>query len=139
MEEAVARHLVLDQPEDQVGGRHRGLDAQQLEVLQVARVVAARDHALHAVLLAGHLADEDVVLVVAGDCDHHVRPLDSRALEHPQLRPVPVLCRVLELLLHRGIAPGIVLDHRHLVAALDQLAREVPADLARTDDEHVHR
>ena len=44
--EAVPRHLVLDQAQDQVGGRDRGLDAQQLEVLQVPRVVDAGDDAL---------------------------------------------------------------------------------------------
>src|ERR671938_642872 len=33
--EPVARHLVLDQAQDQVGGRDGGLDAQQLEVLEV--------------------------------------------------------------------------------------------------------
>ena len=97
--EAVLGHLVLDQAQDQVGGRDRRLDAEQLEVLEVARVVAARDHALDAVLLARDLADQDVVLVVAGHRDHEVGALDAGALEHPQLRAVAVLGAVLELLL----------------------------------------
>src|SRR3954447_16160233 len=67
MQQPHPRHLVLDQAQDQVGGRHRRLHPEQLEVLQVARVVAARDHPVDAVLLARHLTDEDVVLVVAGD------------------------------------------------------------------------
>src|SRR3712207_8826291 len=65
--EPVARDLVLDQAQDQVGGRHHGLDAQELEVVEVPGVVRARDDALAEVLLLGHLADEEVVLVVAGD------------------------------------------------------------------------
>ena len=51
-----------------------------------------------AVLLLGDLADEDVVLVVAGDGDHEVGALDAGALEHPQLGRVAVLGGVLELL-----------------------------------------
>ena len=38
--EAVLGHLVLDQAQDQVGRGDRGLDAEQLEVLEVPRVVA---------------------------------------------------------------------------------------------------
>ena len=102
--EPVLRHLVLDQAQDQVGGRDRRLDAEQLEVLEVARVVAARDDPLDAVLLARDLADEDVVLVVAGHGDHQVGALDARALEHPQLGAVAVLDAVLELLLDHRVA-----------------------------------
>jgi hypothetical protein len=80
--EAVAGHLVLDEVEDQVGRGHRRLDSQQLEVLQVSRVVAARDDPLAEVLLLGDLADEDVVLVVAGDRDDEVGALDPCPLEH---------------------------------------------------------
>src|SRR3954453_2367843 len=138
VQQADARDLVLDQAQDQVGRRHRRLHAEQLEVLQVARVVAARDHAVDAVLLARDLADKDVVLVVAGHRDHEVSALDPGALEHPQLRAVAVLNRVLELLLDRPEAVAVVLDHGQPVALADQLASQVPADLAGADDDHVH-
>ena len=137
--EAVLRHLVLDQAQDQVGRRDRRLDAQQLEVLEVARVVAARDDPRDAVLLARDLADQDVVLVVAGDGDHEVGALDPGALQHPQLGAVAVLDAVLELLLDDRVAVLVGLDDRHLVPLLDQLPREVPADLAGADDQDVHR
>ena len=136
--EAVLRHLVLDQAQDQVGGGDRRLDAEQLEVLEVARVVAARHHARHAVLLARHLRDQDVVLVVAGHGDDEVGALDAGALEHPQLRAVAVHGAVLELLLHDRVAVRVRLDHGHLVPLVDQLAGEVPADLPGSDDHHVH-
>ena len=110
MHEPVLGHLVLDQAQDQVGGRDRGLDAEQLEVLQVPRVVDAGDDAVDQVLLLGHLADEHVVLVVAGDGDHHVGALDAGALEHPQLGRVAVLDGVLELLLDDQVAAPVVLD-----------------------------
>ena len=93
----------------------------------------------HAVLLLGHLADQDVVLVVAGDGDDQVSPLDAGPLEHPQLGRVPVLDGVLELLLDHPEARVIGLDQRHLVVPGDQLAGQVPADLARAGDDHVHR
>ena len=77
-----------------------------LKCWQVARVVDAGDDPLAAVLLLGHLADEDVVLVVAGDGDHQVGALDAGALEHPQLGRVAVLDGVLELLLDDPVSGG---------------------------------
>ena len=55
----------------------------------------------------------------------------EQELEHP------VQYGVLELLLDDQVAPPVLLDQRDLVALLDQLAREVPADLARAGDDHV--
>ena len=104
MDRAVLRHLVLDQAQDQVGRGDRGLDAEQVEVLPVARVVDAGDDPVDEVLLARDLADEQVVLVVAGDRDEQVGALDAGALEHPQLGAVAVLGDVLELGLDGQVA-----------------------------------
>ena len=112
VDEAVARHLVLDQAQDQVGRRDRRLDAEQLEVLEVPRVVDAGDDPLAEVLLLGDLADQQVVLVVAGDGHHEVGALDAGALEHPQLGRVAVLDGVLELLLDGQVAAAVLLDAR---------------------------
>ena len=67
-----------------------------------------------------------------------VGALDAGALEHPQLGAVAVLGAVLELLLDHRVAAQVGLDHRHLVTLVDQLAREVPAHLAGSHDQHVH-
>ena len=139
MDEAVAGHLVLDEVEDQVGRRDRRLDAEQLEVLEVARVVAAGDDPLAEVLLLGDLADEDVVLVVAGDGHDEVGALDAGALEHPQLGAVAVLDGVLELLLDAQVGAAVVLDERDLLPVADELAGEVEPDLAAADDDDVHQ
>src|SRR6266511_4982249 len=73
----------------------------------VARVVHARDHLWDLVLLLGDLADDEVVLVVAGDREHEVRrPLDAGPLEDEELRRVSALHDVLELLLERREAVG---------------------------------
>ena len=106
-------------------------------MVQVARVVDAGDDPLAEVLLLGHLADQEVVLVVAGDRDHEVGALDARALEHPQLGGVAVLDGVLELLLDGQVAAAVLLDAGDLVPLLQQLAREVPADLAGAGDDDV--
>ena len=90
------------------------------------------------VLLAGDLADQHVVLVVAGDRDHHVGALDPGPLQHPELGGVAVGDVVLKLLLDGQVAAAVALDHRHLVVLLEQLASQVPADLARSDDDDVH-
>ena len=139
LHEAVLGHLVLDQAQDEVGGRDRRLDAEQAEVLEVARIVDPGDDPLDAVLLLGHLADEDVVLVVAGDRDDQVGALDAGALEDPQLGGVAVLDGVLELLLDHAEAAMVGLDERYLALLGDELAGEVPAHLARPGDDHVHR
>ena len=81
----------------------RRRDPEQVEVRLVARVVHARDHLRHAVLLARDLADDQVVLVVAGEREHDVgRPRDARALEDVELGRVAALHLVLELVLERA-------------------------------------
>ena len=52
VDEAVLGHLVLEQAQDQVGRRDRGLDPEQVEVLAVARVVDPGDDLVDQVLLA---------------------------------------------------------------------------------------
>ena len=131
LDEPVLGDLVLDQAQDQVGRGHRRLDPEQLEVLEIARVVDAGDDPLDAVLLLGDLADQDVVLVVAGHGDHQVGSLDPGSLEHPQLGRVAVLDGVLELLLDDPVAAVVGLDQRHLAVLGDQLSGEVPSDLSR--------
>ena len=73
LHEPVLGHLVLDQPHDRAGRGDGRRDAEQIEVRLVARIVDARDHVVDAVALAGELADDDVVLVVAGRRDERGR------------------------------------------------------------------
>src|SRR3954452_2563126 len=138
MDEPVLGHLVLDQPQDQVGGGYDGRDPQELEPLLVPWVVQTGDRLLDHVLLLDELADQHVVLVVAGDGDHQVRPRYARTLQDPQLRGVPVLDVVLELLLDRHVAIAVVLDQRHLMPLVQELTRQVPPDLPGSDDQYVH-
>ena len=62
------------------------LDPEQVEVLAVARVVDPGDDPVDQVLLLRDLADQHVVLVVAGDRDHHVGALRSRPARAPRAR-----------------------------------------------------
>jgi hypothetical protein len=140
MDELVLRHFVLDEAED-IRGCANGLgDAQQLEVGLVAGIVHTRDHLGHVVPLARDLADDEVVLVVAGDAQDEVGgPGDPGLLEHVQLGRVAEQHLVLELLLQPLVAVRALLDQRHLVAHAQQRAGDVGADLAPAGDDHVHQ
>src|SRR5438270_1070979 len=106
----------------------------------VPRVVHTRDHLLDAVLLACDLADDDVVLVVAGDGHDDVgRSRDPRALEHEDLRRISAQNLVLELALEPLEAVAALLDERNLVPETKQASREILADLAAAGDEGVHQ
>src|SRR5215213_9049967 len=139
VDEAILGDLVLEQAQDQVGGRDRGLDSEQIEMGPVAWVVDPGDDLADVVLLFGDLADQDVVLVVPRNRDHHVGSLDPGALEHPQLGGVAIGDVVLELLLDRQVAATVALDDRHLVVLFEQLAGQIPAHLAGADDDDVHQ
>ena len=119
VDEVVLGHLVLDQGHQAAGRGDGRRDPEQVEVRLVARIVDARDHLLDAVLLARELADDQVVLVVAGQRRHDVRrPRDPGALEHEDLGRVAEQRLVLELLLEPLEAVAPLLDQRHLVLAV---------------------
>ena len=132
-------HLVLDQGHDRLGGADGRGDPEQVEVRLVPGIVHARDHLVRAVALARHLADDHVVLVVAGDCDDEVRrACDARPLEDEELGRIADDRRVLEVLLELNEAVPVLLDDRHLVPHASKRAREVRADLATARDEDEH-
>ncbi len=103
-------------------------------------IVDAGDDLRHAVLLARDLADDHVVLVVAGEREHDVgRARDPRPLEDEELGRVAALHLVLELVLERLEAVAPLLDQRHLVPEPEERARDVRADLAAAGDDDVHQ
>ena len=86
------------------------------------------------------LADDHVVLVVAGEREHDVgRSRDAGALEHEELGRVAALHLMLELLFEALEAVAALLDQRHLVAEADERPCNVGADLAAAGDDHVHQ
>ena len=107
----------------------------------IARVVDAGDHLRDAVLLLCELADDHVVLVVAGEREHDVRRTrDAGALEHEELGRVTALHLVLELLLEALEAIAALLDQRDLVAPeADERPCDVCPDLAAAGDNDVHQ
>ena len=100
LHEAVLGNLVLDETED-ARRRADGLrDAEQVEVLLVARVVDARDRLPYAVRLLRDLRDHEVVLVVSGHSEQQLRRTrDPGALEDGDLGRVAADHRRAELLL----------------------------------------
>jgi hypothetical protein len=109
-------------------------------VLLVARVVDARHDLGDAVGVACQLADDQVVLVVAGEREHEVgRPRDPGRLQHVHLGRVAEQDLVLELVLEAVEARLALLDQRHLVLQPKQRACHVGSDLAAARDDHVHQ
>ncbi len=139
VDQVVLGDLVLDEGHDPLGGADRRRDAEQVEVHLVARVVDPGDDLRHAVLLAGELGDDHVVLVVAGHRDDDVgRAGDAGRLKHVELGAVAVDDAVAELVLeHVGPRP-LGLDHGHLVRLGDERACEVGAHLPAADDDREH-
>src|SRR5262249_46788257 len=113
VDQVVLRDLVLDERHDARRRADRRRDAEQVEMRLVARVVHARDHLRHAVLLLGELADDHVVLVVAREREQDLRrPRDPGALEDKELGRVTAVHLVLELLLEALEAVAALLDQR---------------------------
>ena len=106
----------------------------------VARIVDARDHLRHAVLLLRDLADDDVVLVVAGDRKNEIRrTCDAAALERVDLGRVPELDLVLELRLE--LLEAILLCSITVISwpmPISARARFAPT-FPSARDEDVHR
>ncbi len=131
---------MLDEPEDARRRAQRLRDAEQVEVLLVARVVDARDRLAHAVGLLRDLGDHEVVLVVARHREQELgRPRDPGALEDGDLGRVAADHGRAELLLESREAIRSLLDQRHLVAEVEQRARHVRAHLAAARDDDVHQ
>ena len=141
VDEAVLGHLVLDERQDPEVAQTVGVMPSRSKCCwlrgSLTRAITFGD----AVLLAGELADHEVVLVVAGDREDDVgRTLDPGALEHVELGRVAA---------HRNrartppraarVAVAALLDQRHLVAHLEQRAGDVRADLAAAGDDQVHQ
>jgi hypothetical protein len=75
------RDVLLDRAEDHPGGADDLVDAQVPEQLLVLGVVHPRDRPADREVVLGHLADDEVVLVVAGDCGDDVGPVAARLTE----------------------------------------------------------
>ena len=109
-------------------------------MLLVARIVHARDRLAHAVALLRDLRDHEVVLVVARHGEQELgRSRDPGPLEDRDLRRVAADHDRPELLLESCEPIRALLDHRHLVAEVEQRARHVRADLPAAGDDRVHQ
>src|SRR4051812_21342936 len=138
VKQVVDGDVLLDRAKDHAGRADDLVDAEVAEQLLVLRVVHPRDRARHVEVVFRHLADDEIVLVVAGDGRDDVRPVRPRLAEVLALAAVvrdhdgPDLVRDLRR------ARGILLEEDDLVARLDELFGEVEADLSSADDEHEH-
>ena len=73
VEQLVDRDVLLDRAQDHPRRADDLVDAEVPEELLVLGVVDPGDRPRHVEVVLGHLADHEVVLVVAGDRGHDVR------------------------------------------------------------------
>ena len=107
-----------------------------LKCSQVPRVVDAGDDPLAEVLLLGDLADQQVVLVVAGDRDRRGRRAGCRRARAPTARSRRRTGRRARAPARRsGSGGGPARCSVTSWPFVEQLAREVPADLAGAGDD----
>ena len=81
VEQLVDRDVLLDRAEDHPGRADQLVDAEVAEELLVLGVVDPGDGPWHVEVVLGHLADDEVVLVVAGHRRHDVRPVAAGLAE----------------------------------------------------------
>ena len=81
VEQLVDRDVLLDRAEDHPGRADQLVDAEVPEERLVLGVVDAGDRARHVEVVLGHLADDEVVLVVTGHRGHDVRPVAAGLAE----------------------------------------------------------
>ncbi len=138
VEQLVDRDVLLDGAEDHPGRTDDLVHAEVAEQRLVLRVVDPGNRAGDVEVVLGHLADHEVVLVIPGDrCDDvgagatglaEILAFAAVVRDHDRADLVGDLV---------GPAP-ILLHEHHLMAALDELLREVVPDLSAADDEHEH-
>ena len=101
--------------------------------------VHAGEHPGNAELLLGEQRRDEVVLVVPGRGDDHVRGVELGLLQHPGF--ARVTDHVVDLrgpLLGDLEDRGVLLDQCDGMATLGEVRRQVPADRARAADHDPH-
>ena len=81
VEQLVDRDVLLDRAQDHPRRADQLVHAEMPEQRLVLRVVDPRDRPRHVEVVLGHLADDEVVLVVAGYRGHHVGPIAAGLAE----------------------------------------------------------
>src|SRR3990172_9339668 len=130
--------LHLDVLQDEVRGAYGDVDAQLLEDGLVLGVVESGYGAGHVEHLLGHLADDEVVLVVPGDGNYHIRTGRPGLLQVLGLAGVPPYGYAPQLLGDLRALLGILLYYQHLMALGKELLGQVIAHLSSTSYNYIH-
>src|SRR5690606_8948687 len=124
-----------------VGGpadRGDGGYAEALEDLGTCRVVDASHDPLDAERLTGHARGDDVGVVAAADRREGEGLRDARVLHHLAVEPDALDPAAREVGAQPLEGGRVLVDHRDVVAALDQAVRQGRPDAAATHDDEVH-
>ena len=139
VEQLVDRDVLLDRAEDHPRRADHLVDAEVPEQRLVLRVVDPGDRPRHVEVMLGHLADDEVVLVVAGHRGHDVAPGSRRPRRGACPRSRRGRSRSSRARRRSGRArPGSFSMSTTSWPDSMQLLGQVVADLAAADDEDVH-
>ncbi len=117
---------------------HRDVDAKALEQHLVLGIVDTGDRTGDVKLGFGHLADDKIVLVLAGDRDDDIGALRSGLAEHRGFRAIARQHdRPQSLAVHLDLV-AVSLDQKNLVALDEERLGEVVPNLSATYNNNVH-
>src|SRR5450759_1187160 len=138
VQQLVDRDVLLDRPEDHPGRRDQLVHPEKLEERLVLRVVDPGDRLRDGEVVLRHLADHEVVLVVARDGGDDVRAVRTRVGEGASLAAVLRDHDRPDLIGDLVGPTAILLHEHHFVAGLGELAGQVVADLPSAYDKDEH-
>src|SRR5690606_21709864 len=102
------------------------------------RIVDAGNRSLGTKLSLRHLADYEIILVMAGGGDHYVGACCPGLFENGGLRGVAAQDDATQLIGDGLRFSLVLLDDEHLVALVDQRLCQVESDLSSTSYYNVH-
>jgi hypothetical protein len=138
MEQLVDRDVGLDRAENHARRRHDLVHAEVLEEALVLGVVDPGDRSRHVEVVLRHLADDEVVLVIARNRGDDVGPVGAGLGEVLALAAVMRDDDRTDLLGDLRGANPIALHQRDLVAGRYELAGQKVPDLAAANDDNEH-
>lgn len=131
--------LLFDQPEDNPRRGDSGIDSEPGKKRFVRRRVDAGDGSGNVEALLGHLANHEVVFVLAGHGRHNIGPTEADFRHEPGLAAVALKNDLSQLVGQSTGSRPVFLDQKNFVTRGGQVFSEVVADVAAAHEDNVHR
>src|SRR6266699_4740787 len=129
--------LRFDHRKNGPGGANSS-DAQLLKNFLVLRVIQSRNSTFNLKVALRHLANDDVILVFAGDGDNHICTVYSDLFHGPGFAGVAAHYCLAQLLFEGLITSLAFLQEQDLMPPLQQIFGEVVANVSTTPYDNIH-